>query len=165
MVGDLLGALVLGLSTHAKVAGAAKRWEPPRVLRALLRPPFCVALLLCGHGALMVMLAQPHFLVSLTGQVLMGTVYVFCEQALQEMLLLYSHGSSARYRRLVFMHYIVFTAGCALCSPIAYGLYGASGFASAFYISAAIAFAVGAVFASFFVCVTSSHRNVVPVEE
>ena len=68
----------------------------------------------------------------------------------QEMLLIYSHGDHAFYRRLVFVHYFVFTAGCALCSPIAFGMYGASGFASAFYASAIFAIAVGSFVAVFF---------------
>ena len=46
------------------------------------------------------MLAQPHFAVALTGQIIMGTVYVFCEQMLQEMLLVYSFGDHRLYRRL-----------------------------------------------------------------
>ena len=40
------------------------------------------------------------------------TGYVFCEQCLQEMLLLFARGSHTRYRRLVFHHYLFFTAGC-----------------------------------------------------
>ena len=37
--------------------------------------------------------------------------------------MLYSRGDHAFYRRLVAIHYLVFTAGCALCAPLAYGLY------------------------------------------
>jgi hypothetical protein len=48
----------------------------------------------------------------------MGTVYVFCEQCIQEMLVLYSCGDQEQYRRLVMAHYIVFTMGCALCATV-----------------------------------------------
>eukprot|EP00928_Gymnodinium_smaydae_P044912 TRINITY_DN29980_c0_g1_i1.p1 TRINITY_DN29980_c0_g1~~TRINITY_DN29980_c0_g1_i1.p1 ORF type:complete len:524 (+),score=34.92 TRINITY_DN29980_c0_g1_i1:210-1781(+) len=156
MIGDLLGASVLGLSTMT----CFKRWVKctdadvtsvgKRFALAVLRPPYSIALLLGCHGVLLVMLAQPQFTISLLGQILMGTVYVFGEQGLQEMLLVYSH-SHAFYRRLVFVHYLVFTSGCALCSPLAYGLYGMNGFASAFYSSAAFAFVVGVLFAAYFV--------------
>ena len=64
----------------------------------------------------------------------------------QEMLLIYAHDHQI-YRRLVYVHYFVFTSGCALCSPLAYGMYGAAGFASAFYVSAILAAVVGAFIA------------------
>ena len=100
----------------------------------------------------MVMLAQPQFVTTLLGQVLIGTAYVFFEQGLQDMLLIYSQDNHALYRRLVFVHYLVFTAGCALSSPIAFGLYGASGFATAFYGAAVFACAVGTLLAVYYTC-------------
>ena len=153
MVGDLLAGAALGLSTMRAVVRTAQRVHLPRALRALGRAPFGVAFLFCCHAVLMVMLAQPHFLVALTGQVLLGSAYVFCEQFLQELLLLYSFGGHARYRRLVLCHYLCFTAGCALCAPAAYGLYEQMGtFASAFYATAAYAAVVGVVFGAYFAC-------------
>ena len=83
MLGDLLGAAVLGISTMGCVVSAAQRCELPRSVGVVMRPPFSVALLICSHGVLMAMLAQPQFLVSLLGQILMGTTYVFVEQGLQ----------------------------------------------------------------------------------
>ena len=68
------------------------------------------------------------------------------------MLLLYSFGSHNLYRRLVLGHYIFFTAGCALCAPIAFGLYEASNFASAFYVTASFAAAAGLSFGAYFAC-------------
>ena len=69
------------------------------------------------------------------------------------MLLVYSFGSHATHRRLQSAHYIFFTAGAALCAPIAFGLYEQTGsFASAFYATAAIAGTVGVGFAAFFAC-------------
>ena len=150
MIGDLLGGTVLGLSTMACVTKRAGQVHLPRVVRALLRPPLGVALLLFCHAGLMVMLAQPHFAIALIGQVLMGTVYVFAEQFLQELLLVYSFGEHRLYRRLVSLHYLFFTGGCALCAPIAYGLYEASSFASAFYVTAGCAAAAGGVFGLYF---------------
>jgi hypothetical protein len=152
MIGDLLGGTVLGLSTMACVAQKAGRVALPRTARALLQPPLGVATLLCCHAALMVMLAQPHFAVALTGQIIMGTVYVFCEQMLQEMLLVYSFGDHRLYRRLVSLHYVSYTAGNALCAPIAYGLYEVSGFAGAFYATAGCAVSAGITFATYFTC-------------
>jgi hypothetical protein len=66
------------------------------------------------------------------------------------MLLVYAAADHAFYRRVVFCHYIFFTIGCSLCSPIAYGLYAASSFASAFYATAAFAFIAGALLFAYF---------------
>ena len=124
-----------------------------RAARACLRPPYSLTLLSCFHGMLMVLLAQPHFVLALLGQIFMGTVYVFYEQSLQELLLVYSFSDHALYRRLVFAHYLAFTAGCALCSPIAYGIYGASeSFSVAFYATAAFAAVVGVAIGAYFAC-------------
>ena len=125
-------------------------------LMFLLMPPFNIAFFLFCHGILMIMLAQPHFVVAIIGQILMGTVYVFFEQSLQEMILVYSGSSRELYRRLLSIHYLVFTAGCALCSPIAYGMYELSGFSSAFYASGGFAFAIGICVIVFYVCRFSS---------
>mmetsp|Transcript_45546 Transcript_45546/g.90905 ORF Transcript_45546/g.90905 Transcript_45546/m.90905 type:complete len:217 (-) Transcript_45546:293-943(-) len=151
MLGDLLAAAVLAISTMDCVATAAQRIKPPRVLRALISPPFGASALCACHAVLMVLLAQPTFYIALVGQVLMGTVYVFNEQLVQEMLLLYSHGSPRLYRKLVHLHYLFFTVGCALCSPVAFGLYGtAGGFSTAFYTTAGYAAAVAVVFTLYF---------------
>ena len=152
MIGDLLGATVLAISTTRCGAAVGGRFELPPLVRTLVRTPFSVAALLVCHAILLCMLAQPEFAVALTGQILMGTAYVFGEQGVQELLLLYSHGDHAVYRRLVFVHYLVFTAGCALCSPLAYGLYTAAGFASAFYVSAGVALVASATTVAFFAC-------------
>ena len=39
----------------------------------------------------------------------------------------YARGDHDLYRKLVAVHYYFFTAGCSLCSPLAYGLYAAAG--------------------------------------
>ena len=150
---------MLDLSTMSCVTQRAGLVALPRAARALLQPPLGVATLLCCHAALMVMLAQPHFAVALTGQILMGTAYVFCEQLLQEMLLVYSFGDHRLYRRLVSLHYVFFTAGCALCAPIAYGLYEVSGFAGAFYATAGCAGSAGIAFAAYFTCRLAPTSN------
>lgn len=108
MVGDLLGASVLGLSTTAYAARASRLCTLPGCVRALVRAPLNISVFLYSHSVLLVMLAQPAFAVALLGQVLLGTVYVFCEQSLQELLLLYSHDDHTVYRRLVFGHYLAF---------------------------------------------------------
>ena len=151
MISELIGAAVLGASTMTCVATGARCWNCPRAGIALMRPPFGIAVVLGSHGVLMIMLAQPQFVASLLGQVLMGTAYLFGEQLLQEALLLLSHGNHSVYRHFVFIHYLVFMAGCALASPIAFGLYDSTGsFASVFYASAAFAFAIGALQAVYF---------------
>lgn len=83
-------------------------------------------------------------------QILMGTVYVFCEQMVQEMMVVYSVGSHRKYRHLVFWHYIFFCGGACACAPIAVALYELLGFADTFYASAVWAVVSGVAFASFF---------------
>jgi hypothetical protein len=117
---------------------------------SLTQLPLSLSALALCHSMLMVMLAQPRFLVALSGQVLMGTVYVFFEQGVQELLVLYSRADHSYYRRLVAVHYCCFTAGCALCAPLAYGLYGALGFASTFYVTAAAVGGVGVAIGAYF---------------
>jgi len=128
-------------------------------LRALLRPPLNLSVLAAAHAALLVMLAQRHFAVALTGQVLMGTTYVFFEQSLQELLVVYSFGDHALYRRLVSAHYLSFISGAALSSPIAYGFYELRGAETAFYASALLALVVGAGVGTYFVCRLASTSS------
>ena len=59
---------------------------------------------------------------------LLGTVYVLNEQAIQELVLLYAGPSHARYRRLLFVQQLCFQSGCSLNAALAYGLYAAGGF-------------------------------------
>ena len=156
MIGDLLGAGCLTLSTMACISnmtaknGCCKHNKLPSFFRAIIKPPFSICFLSLCHGALMVMLAQSNFVVALCGQIIMGTVYVFYEQSLQEMLLIYSFGNGKLYRKLLSIHYLVFTAGCALCSPISYGLYALDGFALAFYATGTFVSVVGIGIAVYF---------------
>ena len=171
MIGDLMGALCLGLSTmtcvqqfvkaansckgsssSAAAAAASSSNHCQHGLVMLVRAPFSVSVLLSLHGILHVMLGQSSFAIALTGQILMGTVYVFLEQTIQEMILMYSFGNAAVYRQLLSYHYLVFTAGCALGSPLAYGLYEATGdFPSAFFATAGFTLVVGLMFTMFYV--------------
>ena len=79
---------------------------------------------------------DPVFARRLTSQILLGTVYVFCEQFVQEMLVIYSVGSHIQYKRLVFYHYIFFCGGACACAPIAIGLFELLSFERTFYVSA-----------------------------
>ena len=78
MAGDLLGGLVLALSTMSCVTRAAGCFchASPNFARALLRPPFGIALLLGCHGLLMVLLAQSQFGVALVGQVSNAKLFI-----------------------------------------------------------------------------------------
>jgi hypothetical protein len=128
----------------------------------LFRAPFNIGLLALCHGILHCMLAQPDFYVALLGQIFMGTVYVFFEQSLQEMLLLYAFDDPIKYRDYLSLHYLVFTAGCALGSPLAYGLYELSNFANAFYVTGLCCFLVGVsarVLLSAFVAHNNGHTG------
>ena len=80
----------------------------------------------------------------------MGTVYVFCEQCMQELLVVYSAGSHEAYQRLVFWHYVFFCGGACACAPIAIALFEVFGFSGTFLASAVWASVAGVAFNAFF---------------
>ena len=82
----------------------------------------------------------------------MGSVFVFIEQFVQEMLVAFSAGSSATYRRLVTWHYIVFCVFQCPCSLISTMLYERVSFAAPFYVSAGLATVAATVYLPYFAC-------------
>lgn len=148
MAGDLVAAVVLFAVTLFKQTSCAKgsRW-----FTFLFKAPFNISLLLVSHCALMVMLAQPTFVFAVVGQILMGTVFVFGEQVVQEMLVLYSFGSSDLYRKLVFRHYVMYCTACMTMGMIGLLLYEHVSPTAAFYVAALAAGTYASCFGCFFV--------------
>ena len=60
----------------------------------LLQPPWNLALFFGLYSAFFVMLAQSTFAVSVIGQILMGTVYVFTKQVPPSLAHLFSQSTS-----------------------------------------------------------------------
>ena len=89
MAGDLLAAAVLAVTTTAAWTRLLGKQTAPgratrRLDRLLLQPPFNLGIYFGLYGVFFLMLAQSTFAVAVTGQVLMGSVYVFLRQAVQE---------------------------------------------------------------------------------
>lgn len=80
----------------------------------------------------------------------MGSTYVFIEQCTAELLLLYSRGSHALYRRLVSYNYAVFCVSLVSDGYIALLLYEAVGPTAAFYVCSVGAALYAAVFGAFY---------------
>jgi hypothetical protein len=151
MAGDLLGAAALTVSTMPAAARVFAGCNLPWCLRTVLRPPFVVSVYFFGQSGLMLLLAQPVFALSLTGQVFMGTVYVLNVQAIHEMLLKCAYGDHDLYRRIVLANQCIFTTGCALFSAVGIFTYeGLGSFAAAFRCAAGLSAVVGVCFGCFF---------------
>merc|ERR1712032_1420911 len=101
----------MGRLCRAAMSNSAKGHN---ILATLLGPPCCNVLLLMTHGALLVLLAQPEFSLSLCGQVGMGTTFILNEQVLQELLVWYIGGNHALYRKNLFVQYLLFCVSFVL---------------------------------------------------
>ena len=67
------------------------------------------------------------------------------------MLVTFSFGQEATYKRLVFAHYLFFCGGACACAPIAIGMYELMGFTSTFYTTAVASGAFSVAFGAFFI--------------
>ena len=140
MAGDLIAALILGVTAtrlwarllRSRQAGGARQVD-----RMLFQPPFNIGLFFASYAGTFAMLASPLFAVSVLGQVLMGTVYVFNKQAVMEAYLILAQDSLTLFRRLEFVGSCCFNCSMALASVVSVILYEEAGRRSAFYIVAA----------------------------
>ena len=140
----LLAQPLFGVALMGQVCPLRKGVSTSLLLRSYLPTP------IAGHVPPSHHPPDPVFARRLASQILMGTVYVFCEQFVQEMLVIYSVGSHNQYKRLVFYHYIFFCGGACACAPIAIGLFELLSFERTFYVSAVWAGVAGCLFAAFF---------------
>ena len=94
--GDLLAAAAMALTPKSKAqnqqskAATGIQW----LLRAMVRPPYNISLLLVFWVVLNLGITHPLLPVSIAAQVLMGTVYTYCIKANTDLNLFYSGGSS-----------------------------------------------------------------------
>lgn len=141
MSGDMLAALLLFASTVKQT-------------RAGVRPPRSVVLLFFSYVGLFLMLAdEQRFAVAVTGQVFLGTTYVFIAQALQEMLVFYTGGDASTYQQLLVCSNISMSAGIAVGGLVAIWAYETLGRTVPFVAAAALSlgYAVG--------CALFFHRS------
>ena len=155
MAGDLLAAAILALTTTRAWArlltsklrsGGATR----AIDRLLLQPPWNVCLFFLLYAVTFTMLAQPIFAVSVLGQVLMGSLYVFNKQAIQESYVILSHGSLPLFRTLEFVGSCSFNVGMALSSLLSVLAYEELGRTTPFYAIAVFSGGWSVVVAVFF---------------
>ena len=141
MAGDLLAAAALALTTTPQWARMLARYAGSAPSRAgsLLRLPWSLGLFFVAYAATFAMLAQPSFGVSVLGQVLMGSVYVFARQSVHEAYVALSHDSLPLFRALEFvgaMHFNICMATSAVLSVLAYERLGMT---APFYVVAGLA--------------------------
>jgi len=159
MAGDLLAAAVLAVTTTAAWTRLLGKQTAPgratrRLDRLLLQPPFNLGIYFGLYGVFFLMLAQSTFAVAVTGQVLMGSVYVFLRQAVQESYVVLSHGSLPLFRTLEFLGGLSFNTGIAVTSSLSVMLYERLGRSAPFYIYSGVTAAWSAVMLGFFL-----HRH------
>jgi len=139
MAGDLLAAAVLALTTTALWARLLRTDRTTRVVdRLLLQPPWNLGAFFGLYAATFVMLAQPIFALSVAGQVVMGTIYVFNKQAVQECYVALSHRSLALFRKLEFVGSCAFNLFMAASTTLAVVIYERVSMTAPFYMVAAV---------------------------
>lgn len=146
MAGDLLAAAVLALTTTALWARLLRTDRTTRTVdRLLLQPPWNLVVFFGLYAATFVMLAQPVFALSVSGQVVMGTIYVFNKQAVQECYVALSHRSLRLFRKLEFVGSCAFNLFMAASTTIAVVVYEKVSMTAPFYMVAAFSGAWAAV--------------------
>lgn len=139
MAGDLLAAGILALTTTPLWARLLRTDAATRHFdRFLLHPPWNLGIFFALYAATFSMLAQPVFAVSVLGQIIMGTIYVFNKQAVQESYVVLSHGSLPLYRKLEFVGSISFNVFMAAASVLSVLVYESVSMTAPFYIVAAV---------------------------
>lgn len=109
MAGDLLAAAILALTTTPVWARLLRhRGATHHFDRLVLQPPWNLIVFFLAFSVTFAMLAQPIFVVSVVGQVAMGTVYVFNRQAVAEAYIVLSHGDLVLFRKLDFVGHFAF---------------------------------------------------------
>ena len=139
MAGDLLAAAILALTTTKLWARLLRAAGATRALdRSILQPPWNLGVFFAAYAATFAMLAQPAFVVSVIGQVLMGTVYVFNKQAILECYVSVSHGSLSLFRKIEFVGSMSFNLCMAAASLLAVLAYELISITAPFYFVSAL---------------------------
>jgi hypothetical protein len=85
--------------------------------------PYNVFLLAITIGGLNLLMAAPNFVCSVVAQVLMGTVYVFGIQAVNEIISVLTRGSHSLYRRIMYIARILWDVAVSVTGLVALIVY------------------------------------------
>ena len=116
-------------------------------------PPYHIFFLALTIGALNLLMATPNFLCSVVAQVLMGTVYVFGIQAVNEIISVLTRGSHSLYRRIMYIARILWDIAVSITGFVALIVYDDMGPAVPF-----IAVGVGILIFSLIYVAFVAHR-------
>ena len=119
--GDFIAGLLL--LAMALRRGDSENDSVPAILRCCLPLPFIVSVLQLVYCGLFMLMAAPYFVLSVLGQIFIGTVYVLTSQALQEMAAIYSRGDQTLYRKLAFLDAQAYNTGNFIASSSGVPLY------------------------------------------
>lgn len=143
MAGDVVGALMLIVSarlTGSKPTKALSEHseQQTRPRCPLLSKPYNLAMLLGAWVVLNMGLTMRSLHLAVISQVLMGTVFVFFLQWVNEMNMFYAFGDSETYAQIRTMTMAIFSTLCAIASGAALLLYDNVGRLMPFYMSAVV---------------------------
>lgn len=114
--------------------------------------PWNVVLLLLLHSVFFYMLAHPVFAIAVFGQIFMGTVYVFLEQALHECFLIYGQGNLPLYRKIKLAQAVAYNSGLVAPGMSMTFVYSELGRTIPFLIMSGLTLSIALCFLVFFAC-------------
>eukprot|EP00747_Dinoflagellata_sp_TGD_P178980 gnl/TRDRNA2_/TRDRNA2_28990_c0_seq1.p1 gnl/TRDRNA2_/TRDRNA2_28990_c0~~gnl/TRDRNA2_/TRDRNA2_28990_c0_seq1.p1 ORF type:complete len:479 (+),score=41.04 gnl/TRDRNA2_/TRDRNA2_28990_c0_seq1:33-1439(+) len=138
MAGDIIGALILVLIPKIKPFVKCLRCSGSASC-PLFAAPYHLSALLIAWAVLHVGLASPIFVIAVVAQVAMGTVFVFCCQAIAEMNQLYAGGDFSIHLRLQCLSGSCFGLGVAVGGLVALWLYEQVAKIAPFFVATALA--------------------------
>eukprot|EP00929_Paragymnodinium_shiwhaense_P057677 TRINITY_DN28880_c0_g1_i4.p1 TRINITY_DN28880_c0_g1~~TRINITY_DN28880_c0_g1_i4.p1 ORF type:complete len:538 (+),score=69.14 TRINITY_DN28880_c0_g1_i4:52-1665(+) len=176
MIGDIVGAALLVMMTQraavettegseevdsekvvreaasdiAKTTGEARKTRRTLLPQSVFGKPYNLSWLLFGWILTNLGLAAPSLTVAITCQVLMGTIYVFCVQYVNEMSMLYAFGCTKTYMELQTFMQMAYSVGCASSGLVSLYIFDVAGRLVPFYVSAAICVAAFIFYTSVF---------------
>jgi len=159
MAGDLLAAVILALTTTRMWARLLRHDGLTRKFERMLFPPFNISIFFALYSLTFWMLAQPTFMVSVLGQIFMGTVYVFNKQALQECFVVLSHGSLSLFRVLEFGGTCSFNLCMSAATVLAVLVYENIGQTTPFIMVSGVSGVWAVIFAAFFIVRLRGHHG------
>lgn len=170
MSGDVIGAFVLVLaaklrSSKSSVVQSECSEQPRRSRCPLFSKPYNIALLLGAWVVLNMGLTTHSLQLAVASQVLMGTVYVFFMQWVNEMNMLYAFGDAEAYMRIRTITLLIYTSLTAMASGSALLLYENAGRLAPFYVSAALCFLVLLIYVICFLLRVGCIGNLEQIEE
>lgn len=150
MSGDIVGAAALLVLPRVRYLFSWASTEKFVALRCVTAP-YHVSGLLLSWVLLNIAIASPNFIIAVTAQVVMGTVFIFAFQFITEMNAMYAGCEERIFKNMQFMTSAGFHSGYGAGAPVALTLYENFGPQAPFYQAAIVALLGFFVYTGYFV--------------